>query len=131
VFREGYVAIPAPKGIRPPNAGKGRPKGATNTMARTLKETILGTLDDAGGQDYLAEQARKNPAAFLALLGLVLPREPHADDAPPQITLNFGTTLRPPRPTIEEAEYLIQNATPKLLLSALRASTVSGRRPSE
>ena len=52
--------MPAPKGYRPPNAGKGRPKGAANTMTRTLREMILGALDDAGGQDYLAEQAHKN-----------------------------------------------------------------------
>jgi hypothetical protein len=54
--------------LRPPNAGKGRPKGAANAMTRTLREMILGALDDAGGQDYLAEQAHKNPAAFMALL---------------------------------------------------------------
>jgi hypothetical protein len=29
-------------------------------MTRTLREMILGALDDAGGQDYLAEQAHKN-----------------------------------------------------------------------
>jgi hypothetical protein len=56
--------MPAPKGSLPPNAGKGRPKGATNTMTRSLREMILGALDDAGGQDYLAEQAHKNPAAL-------------------------------------------------------------------
>ena len=54
--------------LRPPNAGKGRPKGAANAMTRTLREMILGALDDAGGQDYLAEQAHKIPAAFMALL---------------------------------------------------------------
>ena len=56
--------MPAPQGTRPPNAGKGRPRGAANTMTRSL-----GTLDDAGGQTYLAELAHQNPAAFLTLLG--------------------------------------------------------------
>jgi hypothetical protein len=37
---------------------------------------ILGAINDAGGQDYLTEQAHKNPAAFMTLLGRVLPREP-------------------------------------------------------
>jgi hypothetical protein len=37
-------------------------------MNRTLREMILGALDDAGGQAYLAEQARENPVAFMALL---------------------------------------------------------------
>jgi hypothetical protein len=111
--------MPAPKGSLPPNAGKGRPKGATNTMTRSLREMILGALDDAGGQDYLAEQAHKNPAAFLALVGRVLPREP-AVEPPQNITLNFGTTLRPPRPAIEDAEHLIEYAAPKPLLPAIR-----------
>src|SRR6266478_6239281 len=106
--------MPAPKGSLPPNAGKGRPKGATNTMTRSLREMILGALDDAGGQDYLAEQAHKNPAAFLALVGRVLPREP-AVEPPKHITLNFGTTLRPRRPSIEDAEHSMEDVTPRLL----------------
>ena len=81
--------MPAPKGTRPPNAGKGRPKGAANRMNRTLREMILGALDDAGGQAYLAEQAHQNPVAFMALLGRVLPREP-IESPPAVITLDFG-----------------------------------------
>jgi hypothetical protein len=58
---------------------------------------ILGALDDAGGQDYLAEQAHKNPAAFMALLGKVLPPEPRGDPLPPVITFKMGLRdLRPP-----------------------------------
>ena len=34
--------MPAPKGTRPPNAGKGRPKGASNRKNRALREMILG-----------------------------------------------------------------------------------------
>jgi hypothetical protein len=60
--------MPAAKGTQPPNAGKGRPKGATNKVTRTLREMILGALDDAGAQAYLTEQARENPVAFMALL---------------------------------------------------------------
>jgi hypothetical protein len=56
---------------------------------------ILGALDDAGGQDYLAEQARENPIAFLTLLGRVLPREP-IESPPTVITVDFG--YRRPRP---------------------------------
>ena len=55
------------------NAGKGRPVGAKNKVTRQLKEMILGALDDAGGQAYLAAQAHDNPQAFMALLGRVLP----------------------------------------------------------
>jgi hypothetical protein len=89
--------MPAPKGARPPNAGKGRPKGARNTVTKNLRGMILGALDDAGGQAYLAEQAQTNPAAFMALLGKVLPPEPRSPSIPPRITFNIGTRdIRPP-----------------------------------
>lgn len=51
----------------------GRIKGTPNKLTKDLKEMILGALDEAGGQNYLLEQSRKNPAAFLTLLGKVLP----------------------------------------------------------
>ena len=51
----------------------GRPKGAKNKTTTALKEMILGALDDAGGQDYLREQAEVNPGPFLTLIGKVLP----------------------------------------------------------
>jgi hypothetical protein len=58
---------------------------------------ILGALDDAGGQDYLAEQAYNNPSAFMALLGKVLPPEPPAQRVPTRITFNMGPKdIRPP-----------------------------------
>ena len=60
---------------KPPAAGKGRPKGAVNKTTKALKEMILGALDQAGGQQYLAEQAEENPTAFLTLIGKVLPME--------------------------------------------------------
>jgi hypothetical protein len=43
-------------------------------MTRSLRDMILGALDVAGGQAHRAEQAHQNPAAFLTLLGRVLPR---------------------------------------------------------
>jgi hypothetical protein len=55
------------------NAGKGRPKGVPNKVSKALKEMILGALDDAGGQEYLRQQASENPAAFMTLIGKVLP----------------------------------------------------------
>jgi hypothetical protein len=64
---------PKQGGDRRGNAGKGRPKGAANKVTKALKEMILGALDDAGGQAYLLTQAKANPAAFLTLIGKVLP----------------------------------------------------------
>lgn len=61
------------------NAGRGRRKGVPNKATKALKEMILGALDQAGGQQYLADQAEANPSAFLALIGKVLPSEIKAE----------------------------------------------------
>ena len=36
---------------------------------------IIGALQDAGGQKYLARQALENPGPFMTLLGKIVPRE--------------------------------------------------------
>lgn len=88
--------MPARNGTRPPAAGRGRPKGATNKMPRALKDMILGALNDAGGQQYLAEQAGKNPVAFMALLGKILPLQIAGDPAQPlQISLTWYSVAEP------------------------------------
>lgn len=56
-------------------SGQGRPKGIPNKITTSLKEMILGALDEAGGQSYLVEQAMKNPNAFLQLVGKIIPSE--------------------------------------------------------
>lgn len=61
------------------NAGKGRVKGTPNKLTKTVKEMILAALDKAGGTDYLAVQADENPAAFMALVGKVLPLQISGD----------------------------------------------------
>lgn len=64
------------------NAGKGRPKGSRNKATAALKDMILAALDGAhesGGVEYLKEQAGKNPAAFLTLVGKVLPLQVNGD----------------------------------------------------
>ena len=84
----GTFRMPAP--TRPPNAGKGRPRGVPNKMGRTLKEMILGALDDLGGQQWLAAQAQANPNAFLTLLGRVLPHTLATEPGEPPIVLRFS-----------------------------------------
>ena len=56
-----------------PGAGPGRPKGIPNKMTIEVKQMILDALEGAGGVTYLIEQAREKPAAFLALVGKILP----------------------------------------------------------
>lgn len=66
-------------------AGKGQPKtggrkkGVPNKVNADLKGMILTALSDVGGKDYLVEQAKGNPTAFLGLVGKVLPKEVHVD----------------------------------------------------
>lgn len=61
------------------NAGKGRPKGAVNKKTAALKDMILASLDQVGGMDYLAQQAKDNPTAYLTLVGKVLPMTVNGD----------------------------------------------------
>ncbi len=59
----------------PPNAGKGRKPGVPNRLNADLKHMILSALASVGGEAYLIEQAKKNPAVFLALLSKLIPRD--------------------------------------------------------
>lgn len=59
----------------PPNAGKGRKPGVPNRLNADLKHMILSALASVGGEAYLIEQAKNNPAVFLALLSKLIPRD--------------------------------------------------------
>jgi len=63
-----------PKYKRPQPKGGSR-KGKPNKVTTELKDMIRGALDDAGGQKYLALQAMENPAAFMGLIGRILPKD--------------------------------------------------------
>lgn len=71
-----------PKGF--PHTG-GRVKGTPNKIGKQLKEMILEALSDVGGVDYLARQANESPAAFMALIGKVLPMTLVGDQNAPLI----------------------------------------------
>lgn len=60
----------------------GRTKGTPNKNTAQLKDMILEALNDAGGIDYLKEQAEQNPTAFLTLVGKVLPLQLSGGDKP-------------------------------------------------
>jgi hypothetical protein len=65
-------------GARP---GAGRPKGAQNKISLSLKEMILGALDDLGGKEYLKRLAIENSSSFSSLVGKVLPTTLAASDS--------------------------------------------------
>ncbi|UTO28443.1 hypothetical protein [Bartonella harrusi] len=71
----------------PPRAGRGRAKGIPNKMTRILKEAVVRAAENAGNKignegliSYLEKQAMDCPAAYLALLGKVLPLQVTGED---------------------------------------------------
>lgn len=60
---------------QPPGGSR---KGIPNRSTALVKDMILGALEAKGGQEYLEEQATKNPTAFLALVGKILPKDVNA-----------------------------------------------------
>ena len=68
-------------------AGPGRPKGVPNKITTDLKRAILEAAEAAGGEGgtvaYLTAQATANPAAFLTLIGKVLPTTLAGDEGAP------------------------------------------------
>lgn len=53
--------------------GAGRPKGAVDKGNALIRELIVGALNNLGGSKYLESTAKSHPAAFLSLLGKVMP----------------------------------------------------------
>src|SRR3954454_18177522 len=94
----------APKGFRTPAVGKGRVAGTPNKITRDLREMILGALDQAGGQDYLAKQAIANPGAFMTLVGKVLPHQlTGPNDGPMKVEMSAEQKAEAARASIREA----------------------------
>ena len=57
-------------GARP---GAGRPKGSLDKGNSMIREMIVEALDGVGGVEYLQQTALSHPAAFLSLIGKVMP----------------------------------------------------------
>ena len=54
---------------------------------------ILAALDAAGGSEYLLLQAKKNPVAFMSLLGKLLPTQLTGKDGGANLNVFDPTTL--------------------------------------
>jgi hypothetical protein len=73
-----------------PNRGRGRPKGTPNKSTAAIKEMVIAALDKAGGIEYLAARAKDTPAAFMTLVGKVLPLQLTGDPTQPIVTANVS-----------------------------------------
>ena len=59
----------------PKPLNSGRRRNVSNKLTRDIREMIRAALDKAGGVKYLVAQAEKNPAAFLTLVGKIVPAQ--------------------------------------------------------
>jgi hypothetical protein len=57
----------------------GRKKGQLTTDVAQIRGMVAQALHNAGGVEYLVQQAKDNPQSFLSLLGKVLPKEINAE----------------------------------------------------
>lgn len=80
------------------NAGKGRPKGSANKTTTEVKEMILQALQQAGGIEYLVAQAHDKPAAFLTLVGKVMPLQVNGAGDDGEHLISQDVTFRIIRP---------------------------------
>jgi hypothetical protein len=66
--------------------GGGSRKGQPNKLTGAVREMVLAALNELGGIEYLKRQAEKNPVAYMALLGKILPTQVSGvDDGPMKI----------------------------------------------
>ncbi len=65
----------AAKGTRPPNAGKGRPKGVPNKATTSAREAFALAFDGIGGFAALTTWARENTTEFFKLYARLIPVE--------------------------------------------------------
>lgn len=60
---------------RPPNAGKGRPKGVPNKTTKSAREAMELAFQGLGGVPQLTAWAKDNPTEFYKLWGRLIPTE--------------------------------------------------------
>ena len=69
------VAKSSNRGSKPGERRGGRQRGTPNKISGTVREMVLEALAEKGGTKWLKQQMDKNPAAYMALLGKVLPTQ--------------------------------------------------------
>lgn len=77
----------------------GRPIGQPNLLTRSLKSMIMQALREEGGLEYLRQQARDEPKAFLALLGKLIPKKLNVDG---NVTHTLESLILGDQPQVED-----------------------------
>lgn len=67
--------MPHKPGYKPPNAGKGRPKGAPNKFTSSFKEALLLAFQGIGGTEALTVWGAANPTEFYKIAARLIPHE--------------------------------------------------------
>jgi hypothetical protein len=86
---------------KPPNAGKGRPKGVPNKSTAAAKEAFQLAFQGIGGVKRLAEWAEENPGEFFKLYARLIPVEQQhssGEGGPMRVLIEF------PEPTTKGDE---------------------------
>lgn len=60
---------------KPPNAGKGRPKGVPNKTTAAIKDAFRQAFDELGGVSALVTWGRANTTDFYKLAARLIPHE--------------------------------------------------------
>ena len=63
---------PRPK---PPNAGKGRPKGSANKLTVAFKQAVLNVYNGLGGDEAMQKWASANKTDFYKIAARLIPHE--------------------------------------------------------
>ena len=67
----------------------GRKPGSLNKITKDINEALIESFDILGGVNYLVEQGKANPVAYMSLLGKKLPK-----DVNNNVTLNKSELLQ-------------------------------------
>ena len=81
--------------------GAGRKPGVPNKDNADIRAMIISALNQVGGVDYLAARAVDTPAAFMTLVGKVLPLQLAGHDGQRLVVDFRWADAEPAPPTIE------------------------------
>jgi len=58
--------------------GRGRPRGSTNKVTKTIKAAVLESFEAVGAAEYLKQVAQDDPRTYLQVVAKIIPAELHA-----------------------------------------------------